>query len=386
MITDFIVWAPDPEIFSLGSIHVRWYGLMFALGFLLSQQIMFYMFRTEGKPERDVESLTFFMVIATVLGARLGHVFFYEPEKYLAHPIDILKIWEGGLASHGAAIGILTALYLYANYYIKISFSEFTWKKRKRPEQSYLWIVDRIVIVVALTGCLIRFGNFMNSEIVGKPTDTDYGVVFGRTPELLVKAYGQDLIEHADVVEVEPADLNQAPEEALVNQPVQLAVEFSRGVNEEQARQLVESVIWRALQDERSMADLVPVGNAPLYRLTADSGVFTAHILADGVPRHPAQLYESLSSLLIFFLLFAIWYRYKQNTPEGLLLGIFLIILFGLRFVYEFFKENQVEFEDELALNMGQILSIPLVLAGIFLLVRVARQQKRKPEKLTNAH
>lgn len=348
---------------------------------------MFYVFRSEGKAERDVESLTFFMVIAVVLGARLGHVFFYEPEKYLANPIDILKIWEGGLASHGAAIGILTALYLYANYYIKIGFTEFTWKRRKRPGQSYLWIVDRIVIVVALTGCLIRFGNFMNSEIVGKPTTTDYGVVFGRTPELLVKAYGQGYIEQAEVLEVEPADLNQAPEEALVDQPVQLAVEFSRGVNEEQARQLVENVVWKAMQDERSQADLVPAGNdSPVYRLTADSGIFTAHILADGVPRHPAQLYESLSSLLIFFMLFAIWYRYREHTPEGLLLGIFLIILFGLRFVYEFFKENQVAFEDELALNMGQILSIPLVLAGIFLLLRVASRQKQKPEKLTNAN
>src|SRR5687767_1569348 len=172
-ILNYMIWNGSPEIFSIGTFALRWYGLFFALGFLITQQILYYMFRKEGKPERDVETLTIYMVIATIIGARLGHVIFYQPEIIWEEPWSIFLPFEfkpfrftglQGLASHGATIGILTALWLYG--------------RKRKPGQSFLQVVDRIVILVALTGALIRFGNFFNSEIIGKPTDNPIGVVF----------------------------------------------------------------------------------------------------------------------------------------------------------------------------------------------------------------
>lgn len=375
---NYIVWDPQPDIFSIGSWEMRWYGLLFALGFLIAQQIMFYIYRKEGKPERDVEALTFFMVIATIVGARLGHVLFYEPDKYLSNPLSILKVWEGGLASHGGAIGILIAIYLYANYLIRIDFGTFEIKKRKRPGQDYMWVVDRLVIVVALVGALIRFGNFMNSEIVGKETDAEYGVVFARDAEEILNAYSQGAI--AEIEAEKPSE----PAALEMEHPVQLNLTFKRGINEATAKLLIEENFSQAFkQSERLQADMNIPFEPLRYTLEQDRGVVSARILAEGIPRHPAQLYESISSFLIFVLLFYIWSRRKGQTRPGLIFGIFLIILFGLRFVYEFLKENQVEFEDELILNVGQILSIPLVIAGIIILAR-SLQGKYSPKKEEN--
>ena len=380
----YIVWTANPDIFSIGNLTIRWYGLLFATGFLLSQQIMFYFFRKEGKPESDVETLTIYMVIATIIGARLGHVLFYEPDRYLSHPLDILKIWEGGLASHGATIGILTALYLYSNYTIKIGLFKMKgkFKKHPRPGQSFLWIVDRIVIVVALTGCLVRFGNFMNSEIVGLPTNTASGVVFAR-PAIDMIGKNNEAIE--SVKASKSHDQSTAIEEAdNVYEPVDFIINFKRAnYPEESIRQYLEVTVKSILTDYQRVSEhIYEPGGQPLnYALTQDRGAFQAVVHTWGIPRHPAQLYESISSLLIFVILFLIWNHYREKTPEGLLFGLFLVILFGLRFFYEFLKENQVEFEDNLPLNMGQWLSIPLVLIGIFLLVRALNQGKRQTTK-----
>ena len=177
----FIIWSANPEIFpNISWIPVRWYGLLFAIAFIIGQQIYFYFYKQEGKPEKDVETLTIYIVIGTILGARLGHVLFYEPDRFLANPLEILKIWKGGLASHGAAAGIILCVLVYSNYLIRIGLSEFKIKRKKREGQGFLYIMDRIVIVVALGGAFIRFGNFMNSEIIGKPTTSDNGVVFAR--------------------------------------------------------------------------------------------------------------------------------------------------------------------------------------------------------------
>lgn len=346
----YIVWSPDPEIFSLGGIRIVWYGLLWATGFLLSQQIMFYMFRREGKTDRDVESLTMYMLIATIVGARLGHVLFYEPDIYLANPIKILKIWEGGLASHGATIGILTGLFLYA---------------RKRPDQSYLWILDRIVIVVALTGALIRFGNFINSEIEGKPTDAAYGVVFARVAEDALSANSA-----VSSVSAQKGDREGDFDGTL--KPVDLLVTFdNRGFEEEGIRNYLDTEAKYILSSYPSVQEhIFEDPEAPLrYSLRrTDKGNFEATIATMGINRHPAQLYESFSCLILFVVLLLIWHKQRALLPEGTLFGIFLIVVFGLRFVYEFLKENQVAFEDELALNMGQWLSIPLVIAGVVVL------------------
>lgn len=374
---NYIVWDPNPEIFSLGSWEMRWYGLLFAVGFLISQQIMFYIYRKEGKPERDVEALTFFMVTATVIGARLGHVLFYEPGKYLSNPIEILKIWEGGLASHGAAVGILLAIYFYSNYLIKLDFGKLVVKKRKRAGQNYMWVVDRLVIVVALTGGLIRMGNFINSEIVGLESKSDFGVVFAHDAGQVLKAYSQGAVES-----VEASKLKESENTTGLKHPVLLEATFVRGIDETTAKSLIEQAFLEAFQQsERLQADLSLGGKELEYTLQQDRGIVKAEILTEGKPRHPAQIYEAISSLLIFVLLFFIWKNRKAKTPPGLIFGIFLILLFGLRFIYEFVKENQVDFEQELALNMGQYLSIPLVLAGIVILVRSLQNKKTTVDK-----
>jgi len=254
MILQFIHWNISPTIFSVGPISVRWYGLLFAMSFVVGYFIMLRIFRTENIPEPLLDQLSMYMLIATVVGARLGHVLFYEPASYLAHPLDILKIWQGGLASHGAAIGIIFALYLFS----------------RKTRQPFFWVIDRIVIVVALSGFFIRTGNLFNSEIYGNVTDLSWGFIFERAGETL--------------------------------------------------------------------------------------------------PRHPTQIYEGLTYLALFF--FLLWYYYKKDGKPrpGLLFALFLIVVFGFRLLVEFIKEPQVAFESSMALNMGQLLSIPLVFAGIVIL------------------
>ncbi len=259
MVIDFIHWSQNPEIFRIGSFAVRWYGLFFAMSFYLGYLIMSGFFKKDGLDIALLDKLSVYMIVGTVVGARLGHCLFYQPDYYLSRPIEILKLWEGGLASHGAAIGILTALYFFA----------------RKSGQTYLWTVDRIVIVVALAGFFIRMGNLMNSEIYGMKTSLPWAFVFNRA---------------------EP------------------------GLN---------------------------------------------------IPRHPTQIYEALTYISIFILLFLI-YKIKNGVlKDGQLFGLFLVILFGARFLLEFIKEPQVEFENSLVLNLGQGLSIPFILAGVYILFRV---------------
>ena len=166
-----VTWDVNPEIFRIGNFAVRWYGLLFASGFLFGYLLFRRMFRLEGIKEEVLDRLTVYAAVGTIVGARLGHCLFYEPAYYLANPIDILKVWEGGLASHGAAIAIPIALWLFV-------------RKEKKP---YMWILDRIVIVTALAGAMIRLGNLMNSEIYGIETTLPWGFVFLRNGETAPK-------------------------------------------------------------------------------------------------------------------------------------------------------------------------------------------------------
>lgn len=249
-----IVWNVSPEIIQLGPIHIRWYGLLFALGFILGYIIMSWIFKIENKNPKALESLTLYLVLGTVIGARLGHCLFYEPDYYLANPIEILYVWKGGLASHGAGIGILIALFLFNHRFKDIKL---------------LWVFDRVVIPVALAAFLVRMGNLFNSEIIGKPTDLPWAFIFTSV---------------------------------------------------------------------------------------------------DNIPRHPSQLYEGISYLIIFFTLFFVYKKYKSNLPTGRIAGIFLILLFSARFFIEFFKETQADFEKALPLDMGQFLSLPFVFLGFYFL------------------
>lgn len=167
MISDFIslavTWTVDPVLFSLGPVSVRWYGMMFVVGFFIGYKIMERIFRHEGVPEKWLGILLIYVVIATIVGARLGHCFFYEWDYFSKHPVEILYTWNGGLASHGGTIGLMIAVIL---------FSVFTTKRNP------LWTFDRLVIPIALVGALIRMGNLMNHEIYGHPTDLPWGFRF----------------------------------------------------------------------------------------------------------------------------------------------------------------------------------------------------------------
>ena len=179
MVLNFVTWNLNPVALSLGPLEVRWYGICWAVGFLLGYLVMNKVYKHEKMPEGSLDSLLIYMLVATVIGARLGHCLFYEPEYYLSKPLEMLKIWEGGLASHGGAIGILIGLWLYVRRFNKST------KKQKTDKQriSYLWILDRIVIPVCLVGALIRVGNVCNHEIYGTPTSLPWGFVFLRGQE-----------------------------------------------------------------------------------------------------------------------------------------------------------------------------------------------------------
>jgi prolipoprotein diacylglyceryl transferase len=253
-----IEWSVSPEIAQLGPLSLRWYGLLFALGFLLGLFIVRRMFLAEGAPEEWLDKCFMYIVIGTVVGARLGHVFFYDWDYYSQHLSEIPQIWKGGLASHGGAMGVVIAMWIFSK---NIS---------KKP---LLWILDKIAVPTALVGCFIRLGNLMNSEILGKPFDSDWAFIFTRVSD---------------------------------------------------------------------------------------------------VPRHPAQLYESISYFLTFFLLYYVyWYTEKRNKL-GYILGLFFVLVFGARFFIENFKASQGGFETAFgdALSTGQLLSIPFVLVGLFLMFR----------------
>jgi prolipoprotein diacylglyceryl transferase len=258
-------WNLDPVIIWItDSFPLKYYGLLFAIGVFLANSIEKQIFNKENIPIKNLEKLFIYVFVGIVLGARLGHVFFYEPSYYFQNPLEILLpikknnesyrfIGFQGLASHGGTIGVLIAIGIYS----------------KKYKTSFLWVLDRIAVVAPIVGAFIRFGNFMNSEIYGKPTQGNWGVVF--------------------------------------------------------------------------------------------------HI-HDIIPRHPTQLYEGFSYLLIFVFLFYLHGKKSKKTLNGFIVGTCLVLVFLARFLIEFFKENQVGFENSLILNMGQLLSIPFIIIGLILL------------------
>lgn len=264
MIAALIHWSTDPEIIKLfGVFPLTYYGLLFTAGIGLAYYVAMRIYQRENIPAEHFDRLALYMVLGTVIGARLGHFLFYQPEYLWKAPLEVFlpiaKVngsyqFDGyrGLASHGAAIGIIIAVILYC----------------RKTKLDFLWVADRLAIVVPLPCAFIRMGNFMNSEIIGKPTGGDYGIVFQ---------------------------------------------------------------------------------------------------LIDTLPRHPAQLYEATVYLLIFVII-AVVYR-SNAKPNGFIFGISLILLCSARFGIEFFKEEQVAFEQGMMLNMGQWLSVPFILAGAALAV-----------------
>jgi prolipoprotein diacylglyceryl transferase len=262
MFASMIEWNVDPVLFTLGPLSPRWYGVLFALAFYLSYRVMRTVYLGERKDLRDLDALTIHMIVGTILGARLGHVLFYEPEILLSSPLEVFAIWHGGLASHGGALGIITGLWIY---------------HKRRPSYGMTWLLDRLAIVAALSGMCIRLGNLFNSEIIGRPTDVPWAFWFQRVDPVVA--------------------------------------------------------VWR----------------------------------------HPTQIYEALLCLAVFLLT---WWMYKKGAAmanPGRIFGVFLVCIFTGRFIIEFVKERQVDFEAALPIDMGQILSLPFIAAGVYYLVRSAR-------------
>ena len=264
----YVVWDIDPEIIS-SPLSIRYYGICFALAFVLGYYVLQRIFKKDGVPEEWLDSILMYVIIGTVIGARLGHCFFYQWDYFQDHLLEIILpvqfepefefIGFRGLASHGAAVGIIVASWLWC---------------RRVSQKPLLWVLDRVVITVALGGTFVRLGNLMNSEIIGLPADKPWAFIF-------------------------------------------------------------------------------------------------THV--DQIPRHPAQLYESLSYLTIFFILYYLHFVRKWHEKQGKIFGLFLILLFGARAIIETFKENQSTFEDAMYLNMGQSLSIPFILFGFYLLFKKSK-------------
>lgn len=370
----YLIWNASPDIYTIGSsFALRWYGLFFALGFLISQQILYYIYKKEGKPEKDVDTLTIYMVVATIIGARLGHVIFYQPELIWEQPWSIILPFEfepeftftglQGLASHGGAIGILFALWLYS--------------RKRLPGQSYLQVLDRIVILVALTGALIRLGNFFNSEIIGKPTDKPWGVVFAHK---LSQTIDRNIDSPNGVVEsfvYKKNDSINVDDAGRRHMTVYLF--FKANVTTQQAEDYCDDLSAQAssMYPYFDRYNSSVTNQSPYVVSPANPGEpLVAKVNVVGVSRHPAQLYEAGSCIILFCVLFWIWNRKKEKLIPGTIFGVFLVWLWTVRFLSEFLKENQVDFESDLPINMGQILSIPLIIAGIIILVVVLRKKE----------
>lgn len=266
---NYFVWDISPIIFELPlfigsySFPIRWYSLCFAIGIFGSFMILRSMFLKENKPLAALETLPIYIVLATVIGARLGHTLLYNPQTYLADPLRLLRVWEGGLASHGGFFFVIMTLIIFA--------------RKHRASLSFFWLADRCAICAMFAAGCIRIGNFFNSEIIGLTTDVPWAVIFSRV---------------------------------------------------------------------------------------------------DRLPRHPTQIYESLGYFYIF-LAFYLFYRYKgREIGEGRFFGAILISGFAYRFLIEMFKENHKEFVRDLPMNMGQMLSIPFIVLGLYFLVGLHQKSK----------
>ncbi|MEO1254015.1 MAG: prolipoprotein diacylglyceryl transferase, partial [Bacteroidota bacterium] len=290
----YIIWTFDPALFNIPGIDYapRWYGVLFALGFLLSQQIFFRIFKAEGRPEKDVERITGYMVVATIIGARLGHCLFYDPAYFLSNPLEILMVWKGGLASHGGALGILIAIYLFC----------------KKYNYQYLWVLDRLVIVVALTGTMIRTGNLFNSEMEGTLTNSNTGVVYARATYDVLN-YSEDV----ENVRIEKGGEMQSDEAGIV--PITAFIEFRRGVKFElEDKMFVENQLKSTLNRYTEVRQHVDFGEGPLaYKNYQKDGREIVEIYALGKVRHAAQLYEALYCLVLMVVLYWLWNKKRDK-------------------------------------------------------------------------
>lgn len=298
-----IDWNFNPDLFKIGTFPIKYYSLMYVLAFVLGLQVMKHIYKKDKISLEKLDSLFIYTVIAMLIGARVGHYLFYEEDYTLAEVFLPFKLnpfeYTGfrGLASHGAAVGIIIAMIFYSK------------KVVKKP---LLWVLDRLVIPTALGAMFIRLGNLFNSEIVGKATGTDFGFKFIRN----------DISEYKAMSITGAKNVNKA------------------------------------------------------YDLIANSSNYR-EVLMDVPNRYPTQIYEAVGYLLTFFILWFLYWKTDKKKQLGYLFGVFMVLLWSIRFVIEFYKEWQggIETLFNINLNTGQLLSIPLVLVGLFFMVRKGKKQ-----------
>ena len=351
----YIIWNANPEIIS--GLPPRWYGLLFALGFLIGSYIMRWIYKLDERDPEEVERLTLYMVIATIVGARIGHCLFYDPVYYLSNPLKILYIWEGGLASHGAAISIILGMVIYS----------------RKVNETFFWVMDRIVIVVCLAGAFIRTGNFMNSEILGLPTESDNGVVFAKSVNDILKFRFDGRVE----------DITFHKREGKLTEngvPITIRLKYGEGVGVDE---MSENTYYKSNVKSYIMGyegirnHIYEDPNEELdYKIFKNNNQYYAEIYTIGIPRHPAQMYEALYCLLLFVTLLSLWYFKRESLKDGFIFSIFMIVLWSLRIIDELFKENQVDWEADIPLNMGQWLSIPMIILGIIIFIKTFPSKK----------
>lgn len=367
---DYFFWEPNIFIFKWNNFELRWYSVLFVLAAFAGRFVVVYIYKKERRYDKLAELQLVYMILGTVLGARIGHIIFYNPEVLSINFLELFKFWKSGLASHGAAIGVLVAMSFYS-YEFKINQFKIKVKDRLKQGNNYLQIMDRIVIGVALGACLVRVGNFVNSEIIGKPTKSNYGVI-------LLNPFSDKLKQ--DLPFVEAVVYKKTELSMLTGYPkLNITVHFkNQKYYEQRIRSGVDRLLLRSMPIKEGAYSHVinPKGSKLKYTFTRTNNDFYLNYEAVGVARHPVQLYESLTCFLLFIILFWVWYKKRTTLQPGILLGVFLVILFSMRIVHEHFKENQVSFENEMALNMGQLLSIPFIVFGIFLLLQKKTNNK----------
>ena len=343
-----ILWD-FPNHIPIAGFELRFYSLMFIISFVLGQYGMQYVFKKENVNPKLMDSLVYWMVGATIIGARLGHVFFYDWGYYKNHLGEILMVWKGGLASHGAAISIVLAM---------------IWWSKRIAKKHPIWTLDRIVIVVALAGGFIRMGNWFNSEIYGAPANSSVETVFieaGRAS--IERGYG----EHVRSLTFDETGTVFTTDS--LNYPVLEAQFRFIGLNENQTGEYVNNYLARILNaTSKDDANILPYPDATAEVYTDENGAF-ASINVLGVPRYPTQLFEAAAYWLIFVILAFMYLKTNVKNRRGFIFGAFLIGVFGFRFFVEYYKEIQVSFETSMSLNMGQWLSIPLVISGFYLML-----------------
>ncbi|MBO0590300.1 prolipoprotein diacylglyceryl transferase [Cellulophaga sp. E16_2] len=309
-----IIWNPNDTLFKIGFIQIKYYNLLWIAAFAFGWYLMKKIFLKEKKTVEQLDSLFIYTVLATMLGARLGHVIFYDWPYYKNNLIEILLPIKGnpnealfgfikgyeftgftGLASHGAAIGIIVAMYLYV---------------RKHPEFKVLWILDRIVIPVAIGAFFVRLGNFFNSEIVGKTVEKSF-------------LFATKFVRNSD-------DL-----------PAYKAMQLTNAKTPNIAYSIIE--------------------NNPKFAAVLDAIPY----------RHPAQLYEGVCYIFVFIALYYFYWKTEKKDKPGFLFGTFLVLLWSIRFFVEFVKERQNSLDESMELlSIGQWLSIPFVLIGLYFMFR----------------